>query len=146
LFHAKAQSKRRGQFVNDRIEQIASIVVDTALKLHVSVGPGLLESVYEAVLEKRLTSKGLKVDRQKPIKVEIDDLIFPDAFRADLLVENSLIIEVKSVETLLPVHGKQLLTYLRLTNLPLGLLINFGGGTLKQGLRRIVNNHVADRH
>jgi GxxExxY protein len=143
LFDAKAQRKRRGRFVDDRIEQIAGVVIDVALKLHVEVGPGLLESVYEAVLEKRLTAYGLKVDRQKPIKVEIDNLVFPDAFRADLLVENSLIIEVKSVEALLPVHGKQLLTYLRLTNLPLGLLINFGGETLKQGLRRIANNHLA---
>jgi iron complex transport system substrate-binding protein len=145
LFHAKAQSKRRGRFVTDRVERVASVVIDVALKLHIDVGPGLLESVYEAVLEKRLRDCGLKVDRQQPIKVEIDNLVFPDAFRADLLVEDCLIVEVKSVEALLPVHGKQLLTYLRLMNLPLGLLINFGGETLKQGLRRIVNNHIANR-
>ncbi len=131
--------------MDDRIENAASIVVDVALRLHIDVGPGLLESVYEAVLEKRLVARGLKVDRQIPIRVEIDNLIFPDAFRADLVINECLIVEIKSVETLLPVHGKQLLTYLRLMNLPLGLLINFGGEKLNQGLRRIVNNHINSR-
>ncbi len=128
------------------IEYAASVVVDVALKLHIDVGPGLLESVYEAVLEKRLVARGLKIDRQMPIRVEIDNLIFPDAFRADLVINECLIVEIKSVETLLPVHGKQLLTYLRLMNLPLGLLINFGGERLNQGLRRIVNNHINGRN
>ena len=131
--------------MDERIEYAASTVVDVALKLHIDVGPGLLESVYEAVLEKRLVARGLKVDRQMPIKVEIDNLIFPGAFRAELMVNDCLIVDIKSVEMLLPVHGKQLLTYLRLMDLPLGLLINFGGERLNQGLRRIVNNHITKR-
>ena len=131
--------------MDDRIENAASIVVDVALKLHIDVGPGLLESVYEAVLEKRLVARDLKVDRQMPIKVEIDNLIFPDAFRADLVVDDCLIVAIKSIDALLPVHGKQLLTYLRLMDLPLGLLINFGGEKLNQGLRRIVNSHITNR-
>jgi GxxExxY protein len=144
-FTQRRKEKKRGRVMNDRIEYAASITVDVALRLHIDVGPGLLESVYEAVLEKRLVARGLKVDRQMPIKVEIDNLVFPDAFRADLIVDDCLIVEIKSVETLLPVHSKQLLTYLRLMDMPLGLLINFGGERLNQGLRRIVNNHNSNR-
>lgn len=132
--------------MNERLEEIASIVIDTALGIHVDIGPGLMESVYEAVLESRLRNRGLRVDRQKPIKVEIDNLVFPEAFRADLLVEDQLLVELKSVEALTPIHGKQVLTYLRLLRLPLGLLINFGGETLRQGVRRIVNNYSPDKH
>jgi iron complex transport system substrate-binding protein len=89
-----------------------------------------------------LLDAGLQVDRQKPIGIEYNGLIFPDAFKADLIVEDSLIIEIKSVEHLAPVHGKQLLTYLRLAKQPLGLLMNFGAPTFRDGLKRIVNGHT----
>lgn len=85
---------------------------------------------------------GLQVDRQKPIQIRLDDITFPDAFRVDLLIENALLIEIKSVERLAPVHHKQTLTYLRMMNLPLGLLINFGGETFREGVSRVMNNHV----
>lgn len=85
---------------------------------------------------------GLQVDRQKPIQIRLDDITFPDAFRVDLLIENALLIEIKSCERLAPVHHKQTLTYLRMMNLPLGLLINFGGETFREGVSRVMNNHV----
>lgn len=125
-----------------RHEEIAKIVIDCGLRLHKEVGPGLLESVYETVLASRLMKSGLQVDRQKPIQIRLDDITFPDAFRADLLIENALLIEIKSVERLAPVHHKQTLTYLRMMNLPLGLLINFGGETFREGVSRVMNNHV----
>lgn len=125
-----------------RQEEIARIVIDCGLRLHREVGPGLLESVYETVLANRLMKAALKVDRQKPIQIRIDEITFPDAFRADLLVEDILLIEIKSVERIAPVHHKQTLTYLRLMNLPLGLLINFGGETFREGVSRVMNNHV----
>ena len=124
------------------IEQIVKLVIDTGLNVHIDVGPGLLESVYEAVLAKRLEHLGLKVDRQMPIKISIDGMIFPDAFRADIIVERKLLIELKSIDHLMPVHSKQVLTYLRLANLSIGLLMNFGEDTFKQGLKRLVNNHT----
>ena len=105
------------------------------------MGPGLLESVYETVLAGKLTRLGYKVDRQKPIDVQFDGMRFEAAFRIDLLVNGQLLVEVKSFEQLHAVHAKQLLTYLRLTKQPLGLLINFGGETLKEGFKRLVNNH-----
>ena len=123
---------------------MASVVVDTALSVHIDVGPGLLESVYEQLLANRLRLKGLTVDRQLPVGAAIDGLDFPDAFHVDLLVEQKLLVEIKSVEKLAPVHAKQTLTYLRLMQLPLGLLINFGGITLKEGIKRIANNYRQD--
>jgi GxxExxY protein len=123
--------------VNGQLETIASRVIDTAMGIHVDVGPGLLESVYETLLATRLEKQGFKVDRQ----LIIDDILFPKAFHIDLLVNDMLLIELKSVEKLAPVHAKQTLTYLRLMKLPLGLLINFGGITLKEGLKRVVNNY-----
>ena len=123
------------------IEQISGDVVDVALRLHRELGPGLLESVYEAILASKLASMGYAVARQRPIDVEFDDLRFEAAFRIDLLVEERLLVEIKSVERLTAAHGKQLLTYLRLTKQPVGLLINFGGATLKEGLRRVVNDY-----
>lgn len=124
------------------VEALAREAVDCAYKVHAELGPGLLESVYEAVVAKRLTLRGLRVERQKIIALTVDDLKFDEGFRADLLVEEKLLLELKSVEKLASVHGKQVLTYLRLLNLPLGLLINFGGATFKEGVRRIVNNHL----
>ncbi len=105
------------------------------------MGPGLLESVYEAVLAGMLQKRGLEVARQKIISFEFDGMIFNEGLRVDLLIENCLVIELKSVEKLAPVHKKQLLTYLRLMHLPIGLLINFGAPTFKEGIQRIVNNH-----
>jgi GxxExxY protein len=123
------------------LEEISAIVVDCGLRIHKALGPGLLESVYETVLATWLEREGLKVARQVPISFEFEGVRFKDAFRVDLVVEDQLIIEIKSVETLNKVHGKQLLTYLRLMQQPLGLLMNFSGGTFKEGLRRIVNHH-----
>jgi len=123
------------------VEEISAIVVDCGYKLHVEAGPGLLESVYEVVLARMLEGRGLAVKRQVPVPIELMGLKFDEGFRADLLVENRFLIELKSVERLLPVHSKQVLTYLRLLNLPLGLLINYGAPTFKDGVHRIVNQH-----
>jgi GxxExxY protein len=123
------------------IDVVSGDVLDVALRLHRDLGPGLLESVYEAVLAGRLVAMGYTVARQRAIDIEFEGLRFEAAFRIDLLVDERLVVEIKSVERLLPVHAKQLLTYLRLTKQPVGLLINFGGATLKEGVRRLVNNY-----
>ena len=123
------------------IDEITGQVVDAAYKLHAGLGPGLLESVYELILARELERRRLNVERQKPVSFEFDGLHFEDAFRVDLLIEGCVVVELKSVETMAPVHPKQVLTYLRLLNLPVGLLINFGAATMKQGLHRIVNNY-----
>ena len=122
------------------LDDITAAIVDAALKIHKCLGPGLLESVYEAVLAQELRRRGFEVERQKVICFEYDGLTFDEGFRADLIVESQVIVELKSVEKLAPVHSKQLLTYLRLAQRPVGLLINFGAATLKEGLHRIVNN------
>jgi GxxExxY protein len=123
------------------VEEISAIVVDCGYKLHIEAGPGLLESVYEVVLARMLEDRGLEVRRQVPVSIELMGLKFDEGFRADLLVENRFLVELKSIERLLPVHSKQVLTYLRLLNLPLGLLINYGSSTFKEGVHRIVNHH-----
>ena len=123
------------------IDAVSGDVLDVALRLHRDLGPGLLESVYEAVLAGRLVAMGYSVARQRAIDIEFEGLRFEAAFRIDLLVNDRLVVEIKSVERLLPVHAKQLLTYLRLTKQRVGLLINFGGDTLKEGVRRLVNNY-----
>jgi len=123
------------------IEEIDREIVDCGYKLHTGLGPGLLESVYEVVLARLLAERGLFVERQEPIPIIFQGLRFDEGFRADLLVDGKLLIELKSVENLAPVHSKQVLTYLRLLNLPLGLLMNFGAATFKEGVKRIVNNH-----
>jgi GxxExxY protein len=115
------------------IDAISGDVLDLSLRLHRELGPGLLESVYETVLASRLAALGDLVSRQHPVDLCCEGQVFPAAFRIDLLVDNRLVVEVKSVEKLVPVHGKQLLTYLRLIEQPVGLLINFGGETLKEG-------------
>lgn len=125
------------------VEDISAIVVDCAYKLHVELGPGLLESVYEMVLARMLEKQGLHVREQVAVPIRIMGMQFDEGFRADILVEDQLLIELKSVEKTLPVHAKQLLTYLRLLHLPLGLLINFGASTFKEGCQRVVNNHHA---
>ena len=124
------------------IDEISGDVVDLALRIHRDLGPGLFESIYETVLAGKLTAMGYKVDRQKPIDIEFEGQVFPAAFRLDLLVDDRLIVEIKCTEGLSKAHLKQLHTYLRLTGQPVGLLINFAGATLKEGLRRVVNDHV----
>ncbi|WGV26119.1 GxxExxY protein [Halotia branconii] len=120
--------------------EIAKMVVDAAYKIHVSLGPGLLESVYQAVLEYELRKRGLQVEAERPIPVVYEDVHLEVGFRADLIVEDKVIIELKSVEAVHPVHKKQLLTYLSLANKRLGLLINFGALLIKDGISRVVNN------
>ena len=119
---------------------LAKQVLDEAFRLHTELGPGLLESVYEQVLAARLRKTGLQVETQKTIPIVVDDLTIPDAFRADLVVGGKLIVELKSVEEMKPVFAKQLLTYLRLSGLKLGLLLNFGAPSLKNGVERVANN------
>ena len=121
------------------LDGITGEIVDSAYKLHVGLGPGLLESVYEAILARDLQRRGLRVERQRLISFDYDGLHFNDAFRVDLIVNSLVVVEIKSVERLPPVQSKQVLTYLRLLNLEVGLLINFGAPTLKDGLHRIVN-------
>lgn len=125
----------------ERADELTSVVINCGLALHQQIGPGLIESVYEQVLADRLTSMGLRVDRQKPVTIVIDGKTYADAFRYDLLIDDLLLIELKSIEKLGPIHLKQTLTYVRLMNLPIGLLLNFGSETFKQGIRRITNNH-----
>jgi len=121
------------------LNEISGEIVDASIHVHRCLGPGLLESVYESVLAYALQKRGLKVDRQVPVPVVYDDLQFEEGFRADLIVENAVIVELKSVETIAPVHSKQLMTYLKLMDRRLGLLINFGAPLLKDGIRRIAN-------
>jgi len=123
------------------IDDLTGDVLDVALRLYRDLGPGLLESVYVALLARRLAALGYGVLTQQPIAAEFEDLRIEAAFRADLLIDGRLLVEVKSVERLLPIHSKQLLTYLRLMKQPVGLLLNFGGETLKEGVRRIVNDY-----
>lgn len=120
-------------------------IVDAALKIHKGLGPGLLESVYELVLLKELERRGFRAARQHPVSFVYDGLEFDDVFRIDLLIEDRVVVELKSVERLVPVHSKQLLTYLRLMDLPVGLLINFGMPTLKEELQRVVNSRPSLR-
>jgi iron complex transport system substrate-binding protein len=122
------------------LDDITGAVVDAAMKIHQGLGPGLLESVYEAVLARELERRGFRVERQKVVSFEFDGMRFEEGLRVDLLIEGRVVVELKSVETLAPVHKKQVLTYLRLLHLPVGLLVNFGSATLKDGLHRIVNN------
>lgn len=119
--------------------EISKIILDAAFKVHTQTGPGLLESVYEVTLAHELRKTGLLVERQVAIPIRYDELTFDEGFRADLLVENKVIVELKSIERLAPVHSKQLLTQLRLSDRRLGLLINFGELRLKNGIERIVN-------
>ena len=137
----REENSREGAKPRRDVEELSSIVVDCGYRLHVEAGPGLLESVYEVVLAKMLEGMGLRVQRQVPVPIRLMGMTFDEGFRADLIVEDSLLVELKSVETLLPVHSKQVLTYLRLLEMPLGLLINYGASTFKQGIKRIVNNH-----
>ena len=119
--------------------EIAKYIMDAAFLIHRTLGPGLLETVYEVLLSKKLVEMGLEVERQVTVPIRFEEISFDEGFRADLIVEKKGIVELKSVERLQPVHSKQLLTYLRLTDLRLGLLINFGENLLKHGFKRVVN-------
>ena len=122
-------------------DQISSIVIEEAIGIHRELGPGLFETVYETVLAGRLENRGLRAERQVPVPIEFDGHAFGAAFKIDILVESSLILEIKSVEQLSKVHAKQVLTYLRLTRQPVGLLLNFSAPTMREGIRRLVNNY-----
>jgi GxxExxY protein len=125
----------------DEIEAIARVVINAGFELHRDIGPGMLESAYEALMASILVKQGLHVQRQVPIQMNYRGIIIDNAFKIDLLVNNCLVVELKSIERLTAVHGKQVLTYLRLMHLPLGLLMNFGESTFKSGLRRIANDY-----
>ncbi|MFN8237518.1 MAG: GxxExxY protein [Chitinophagales bacterium] len=120
--------------------EISKIIVDIAFKIHSELGPGLFESVYEEILYHELHEEGLNVKRQVEIPVYWNDLKMNVGFRADLIVEDKVIIEIKSIESLAALHFKQVITYLKISNLKLGLLINFNENLLKNGIRRLVNN------
>jgi GxxExxY protein len=123
-------------------ENIARIVIDHGYRLHKELGPGLMESVYESVLAGRLLDAGLSITCQKPVDIIVDEKKYLSAFRADIIVNDVLLLELKSVESISPVHIKQTLTYIRLLKMPLGLLMNFGAATFKDGVKRIMNNEV----
>ena len=122
--------------------EIATQILDAAFAVHSKLGPGLLESVYEVVLAYELQKKGLIAERQKPMPILYDNIRFDEAFRSDVVVNGKVIAELKSVEALLPVHAKQVLTQLRPSGLKLGLLINFGEAHLKNGIKRIINGYL----
>lgn len=126
------------------IDEVSAIVVDEAIAIHRELGPGLFENVYEAVLFGRLEARGLRVARQVAVPVVFDGQQFDAAFRIDLLVEDRLVLEIKAVEQLSKAHAKQLLTYLRLLKQPVGVLLNFSGATMKEGIRRLVNDYKPD--
>jgi GxxExxY protein len=126
------------------LEQIASICVDKGFRLYRDLGPGLLEGAYEALLFESLRRDGLTVAKQVPVTIAHDGIIIDNAFRIDLLVEDQLVIEIKSTDRHAPVHAKQVLTHRRLMKLPLGLLMNFGMGTFKEGVHRLVISTTAE--
>jgi iron complex transport system substrate-binding protein len=123
------------------IDEVSGGIVDAAVHVHRGLGPGLLESVYEAVLARELQRRGFRVERHRAFDFEFEGMRFENALRLDLLVNGIIAVELKSVETLAPVHWKQLLTYLRLLDLRVGLLINFGAARLTQDLQRVVNRY-----
>ena len=141
IHHEDSKTRR----VDKTLENVASEIVDAAFKVHSALGPGLLESVYETLMFEGLRRDGLQVLRQQPVHVEHDGILIENGFRFDLLVEDKLLIEIKSTERHAAVHAKQLLTYLRLMNLRLGLLMNFGLATFREGVCRMVNDCVPSR-
>jgi GxxExxY protein len=125
----------------EEIEELARLAVDCGFQLHREVGPGLLESVYQALMFASLRERGLAVASQVEVPIRFKGVVVDNAFRADLIIEGALLIELKSTEKVSLVHTKQVLTYLRLLEMPLGLLMNFGQATFKDGIQRVVNNH-----
>lgn len=132
---AEPQSTRRKSE-----NELTGVVVDCAMSIHKDLGPGLLETVYEAILEKKLANAGLEVQRQVPVPLQYEGLEFKEGFRADLIVDDRVIVEVKAVEDVVKAHKRQLLTYLKLTNLQVGLLVNFGVAMMRDGIARVVND------
>ncbi|MBI4650274.1 GxxExxY protein [Candidatus Desantisbacteria bacterium] len=122
--------------------EIGTIVIETCIHIHKELGPGLLESVYESILFHELNKKGLKTQKQVPVPIIFEEIEFEEGFRADLIIENKVIIELKSIEMINNVHKKQLLTYLKLSHLKLGYLINFNEELLKNGITRIINGKL----
>lgn len=122
--------------------EIGKIIVDCAINIHKELGPGLLETVYEIILYNELKNVGLEVVRQKQIPITFKDIKFDEGFRADLIVENKVIIELKSIEGISKAHKKQVLTYLKLTKIKLGYLLNFGEAVMKDGISRIINGNI----
>jgi iron complex transport system substrate-binding protein len=139
------EATKARRFDPDRLEAVAKLAIDCGYHLHRELGPGLLESVYEMLLCESLKERGLRFARQMPVPLRYRGTVIDNAFRADILVEDILLIELKSTESHAPVHAKQVMTYLRLLDLPLGLLMNFGAATFKDGIRRIANNYFAPR-
>ena len=135
--HTKAQ--RHEEMTEN---EIGKVVVDCAVHLHIELGPGLLETVYEVLLAHMLRESGLRVERQVPIPIESHGIRFDEGFRADIVVEDKVILELKSVESVSKAHKKQVLTYLKLTGKKLGYLLNFGEELMKDGIFRILNGHV----
>lgn len=132
-----------GQNQNGMAEnEIGKIIVDCAVRLHMELGPGLLETVYEVLLVHLLAEAGLKVERQVPIPIQFRGIRFDEGFRADIVVEDKVILELKSVECVSKAHKKQVLTYLKLTDKKLGYLLNFGEGVMKDGISRVLNGQV----
>ena len=142
LSYSTEKQKKAGMTEN----AIATEIVDAAFRIHTTLGPGLLESVYDTVLAYELGRRGLRTVRQQPIPVVYEEVRIDTGFRADLVVEDKVIVEIKSVELLAPVHKKQLLTYLRLADKRLGLLINFNVALIKDGITRVVNGLEDDDH
>jgi GxxExxY protein len=122
--------------------EIGKIIVDCAVRLHMELGPGLLETAYEVLLTHLLQEAGLKVERQVPIPIQFRGIQFDEGFRADIIVEDKVILELKSVESISKAHKKQVLTYLKLTDKKLGYLLNFGEGMMKDGISRILNGQI----
>jgi GxxExxY protein len=134
--HGKVFAQRHSVMTEN---EIGNIVVDTAMYLHKELGPGLLETVYETILSRLLAKKGLFVQQQVSIPIEFEGEQFIEGFRADIIVNGKVILELKSVENIHPVHKKQLLTYLKLTNMKLGYVLNFGSVLMKDGVARVIN-------
>ena len=137
------ESSRRdaeSRSVKPEINEVSGAVLDCAMRIHQKLGPGLLESVYQRILAYELRKAGLAVETEVPVPVEWDGHVIDESFRADLIVTGKVLVELKSVERVKPVHKKQTLTYLKLSNLQVGLLINFGAPLLKEGIHRIVND------
>lgn len=124
------------------INEITSVIIDESIYIHRNVGPGLFESVYEELLSYRLLKRGLKIERQKAVPVIFEEVKMDIGFRADLIVENKVLVEIKSVEALANIASMQTLTYLRFTGISIGLLINFNVEKLKDGVKRIANNYI----
>ena len=139
-FNDSANSAPQRECIFMEINDITSIIIEESIKIHRDLGPGLFESVYEEILYYRLAKRGMHVQKQVPIPVYYEEVKMDVGFRADLIVDNRVVVEIKSIELVAPVHYKQVLTYLKVTGLKVGLLINFNEALLKDGIKRIVNN------